>query len=134
MLDGKPFKQALMAPTRLYVLNVLSALSQHPIKALAHITGGGLLENIPRVLPAGLAAHLEKGSWPQTELFAWLQATAGIDDTEMNRTFNNGIGMVVVIAPDQAQACAQTLRAAGEQVFHIGRITPQGEGAQVVVA
>jgi phosphoribosylformylglycinamidine cyclo-ligase len=140
-LDGKPFKQALMAPTRLYVLNVLAALAAHPasstasgIKALAHITGGGLLENIPRVLPDGLAAHLEKGSWPQTELFAWLQTTAGIDAIAMHRTFNNGIGMVVVVDAAEAQACAQTLRAAGEQVFTIGRIAPQGEGAQVVVA
>jgi phosphoribosylformylglycinamidine cyclo-ligase len=139
-LDGKPFKQALMEPTRLYVLNVLAALAKHPntedafgIKALAHITGGGLLENIPRVLPEGLAAHLQKGSWPQTELFAWLQKTAGIDDIEMNRTFNNGIGMVVVIDAAEAEACAQTLRAAGEQVFTIGRIAPQGDGAQVVV-
>jgi phosphoribosylformylglycinamidine cyclo-ligase len=133
-LDGQPFKQALMAPTRLYVLNVLAALDQHPIKALAHITGGGLLENIPRVLPHGLAAHLQKGSWPQSELFAWLQATAGIDDTEMNRTFNNGIGMVVVIDAMHAEACAQTLTVAGEQVFRIGHIAVQGDGEQVVVA
>ena len=140
-LDGQPFKQALMAPTRLYVLNVLAALAQHPntehssgIKALAHITGGGLLENIPRVLPDGLAAHLQKGSWPQTELFAWLQATAGIDDIEMNRTFNNGIGMVVVVDAAEAERCAATLRASGEQVYTIGRIAVQGEGAQVVVA
>jgi phosphoribosylformylglycinamidine cyclo-ligase len=139
-LDGKPFKQALMTPTRLYVKSVLTALAQHPntqegsgIKALAHITGGGLLENIPRVLPHGLAAHLQKGSWPQTELFAWLQATAGIDDSEMNRTFNNGIGMVLVVAAATAQACAQTLREAGEQVFTIGQIAAQGDGAQVVV-
>ncbi|MEI7783260.1 MAG: phosphoribosylformylglycinamidine cyclo-ligase [Betaproteobacteria bacterium] len=133
-LDGKPFRSAVMEPTRLYVKSVLQALAQHPIKALAHITGGGLLENIPRVLPEGLAAHLVKGSWPQSELFAWLQKTAGIDDLEMNRTFNNGIGMVVVVEPAQAQATAQTLRAAGEQVFEIGRIAPQGEGAQVRVA
>jgi len=132
-LDGKPFKQAIMEPTRLYVKNVLAALAQHPIKALAHITGGGLLENIPRVLPEGLAAHLQKGSWPQTELFAWLQKTAAISDIEMNRTFNNGIGMVVVIAADQAEACAATLRAAGETVYTIGQIAPQGDGAQVVV-
>ena len=132
-LDGMPFKEAIMRPTRLYVKNVLAALAQHPIKALAHITGGGLLENIPRVLPDGLAAHLQQGSWPQTELFAWLQATAGIDDTEMNRTFNNGIGMVVVIAADQAEACAATLRGLGETVYTIGRIAPQGTGAQVVV-
>ena len=133
-LDGKPFKQAVMEPTRLYVKNVLAALAAHPIKALAHITGGGLLENIPRVLPEGMAAHLKKGSWPQTELFAWLQKTAGIDDFEMNRTFNNGIGMVVVIAAAQAEACAQTLRAAGETVFQIGTIAPRGDGAAVVVA
>jgi phosphoribosylformylglycinamidine cyclo-ligase len=133
-LDGMPFKEAIMRPTRLYVKNVLAALAAHPIKALAHITGGGLLENIPRVLPEGLAAHLAKGSWPQTELFAWLQATAGIDDIEMNRTFNNGIGMVVVVSADQAAACAATLSGLGETVHTIGRIAAQGSGAQVVVA
>lgn len=140
-LDGKPFKQAIMEPTRLYVKNVLAALAAHPhtqdaggIKALAHITGGGLLENIPRVLPEGTAAHLKKGSWPQTELFAWLQKTAGIDDIEMNRTFNNGIGMVVVVDAAAAEATAATLRAAGEQVYTIGTIAARGEGAAVVVA
>ena len=140
-LDGKPFKQALMEPTRLYVKNVLAALAAFPtsaekptgIKALAHITGGGLLENIPRVLPEGTAAHLKKGSWPQTELFAWLQKVAGIDDIEMNRTFNNGIGMVVVMDAAEAEACALTLRAAGEQVHVIGKIAAQGGGEQVVV-
>jgi len=133
-LDGKPFKEALMEPTRLYVKNVLAALAAHPIKALAHITGGGLLENIPRVLPEGMAAHLVKGSWPQTELFAWLQQTAGIDDTEMNRTFNNGIGMVVVIDAANAVACADMLRVAGETVHTIGVIAPIGQGAAVVVS
>ena len=132
-LDGKPFKQALMEPTRLYVKNVLAALAAHPIKALAHITGGGLLENIPRVLPESLAAHLVKGSWPTSELFAWLQATAGIDDTEMNRTFNNGIGMVLVLAPEHASACARTLEAAGERVFEIGRIAARAGGPAVTV-
>jgi phosphoribosylformylglycinamidine cyclo-ligase len=140
-LDGKPFKEAIMAPTRLYVKSVLAALAAHPntedasgIKALAHITGGGLLENIPRVLPEGMAAHLTKGSWPQTELFAWLQNTAGIDDIEMNRTFNNGIGMVVVIDAAHAEACADVLRAQGEQVHTMGVIAERGEGAAVVVA
>jgi phosphoribosylformylglycinamidine cyclo-ligase len=133
-LDGQPFRQAIMAPTRLYVKNVLAALATHPIKALAHITGGGLLENIPRVLPDGMAAHLQKGSWPQTELFAWLQRTAGIDDVEMNRTFNNGIGMVVVIDAAHAAACADTLRRAGETVYVIGSIGPRGEGAAVTVS
>ena len=141
-LDGKPFRQAIMEPTRLYVKNVLAALAQHPhtqdgaggIKALAHITGGGLLENIPRVLPEGLAAHLRKGSWPQSELFAWLQQTAGIDDTEMNRTFNNGIGMVLVVSAAAAEATAATLRAAGESVYTLGTIAARGTGAAVVVA
>ncbi len=142
-LDGKPFKQALMEPTRLYVRNVLAALAAYPhsndasspggIKALAHITGGGLLENIPRVLPEGTAAHLAKGSWPTTELFAWLQATAGIDDFEMNRTFNNGIGMVVVVDAGSASACATTLRDSGETVYQIGVIAPRGDGAAVLV-
>jgi phosphoribosylformylglycinamidine cyclo-ligase len=85
------------------------------------------------VLPEGTAAHLVKGSWPQTELFAWLQATAGIDDIEMNRTFNNGIGMVVVIDAAHAAACAETLRAAGETVYEIGVVAPIGDGAAVVI-
>ena len=132
-LDGQPFRQAVMAPTRLYVKSVLAALAAHPVKALAHITGGGLLENIPRVLPESLAAHLVKGSWPTSELFAWLQATAAIDDTEMNRTFNNGIGMVLVLAPEHASACARTLEAAGERVFEIGRIAARAGGPAVTV-
>lgn len=132
-LDGKPFKQAIMEPTRLYVKSVLAALAQHPIKALAHITGGGLLENIPRVLPEGMAAHLQAASWPQTELFAWLQTTAGIDDVEMNRTFNNGIGMVIVVAADAAASTAATLRQQGETVYAIGQIAPRGADAAVQV-
>lgn len=138
-LDGQPFREAVMAPTRLYVKPVLAALGKHPaagggIKALAHITGGGLLENIPRVLPEGTAAHLKAGSWPRSELFAWLQQTAGIDAFEMNRTFNNGIGMVVVVGAAQAQAVAATLRAQGETVNEIGVIAERGNGAPVVIA
>ena len=134
-LDGMPFQEAVMRPTRLYVKPVLAALAAHPqaIHALAHITGGGLLENIPRVLPQTLAAQLQKGSWPQSELFAWLQATAGIDDVEMNRTFNNGIGMVVVVAAEQAEAVAATLQAQGETVYHIGRIAPRQQQACVLL-
>jgi phosphoribosylformylglycinamidine cyclo-ligase len=113
-LDGLAFRQALMAPTRIYVKSVLAALARHPIHALAHITGGGLLENIPRVLPEGLSAHLHLDHWPRSELFQWLQKEAGIDDHEMSRTFNNGIGMVVVVPADQAQACMATLREMGE--------------------
>jgi phosphoribosylformylglycinamidine cyclo-ligase len=133
-LDGEPFRRALMAPTRLYVKSALAALGQHRgIKALAHITGGGLLENIPRVLPQGMAARLKKGSWPRSELFGWLQQTAGIDDHEMNRTFNNGIGMVVVVDAASAVAVAQTLRDGGETVCQIGSIAARGDGASVMV-
>jgi phosphoribosylformylglycinamidine cyclo-ligase len=142
-LDGKPFKQALMEPTRLYVKSVLAALAAHPhsqddaspggIKALAHITGGGLLENIPRVLPEGTGADLKKGSWPQTELFAWLQNTAGIDDVEMNRTFNNGIGMVVVVDAAHAEACSKMFSDLGERVYTIGSIVTRSGGPAVQV-
>ena len=132
-LDGLPFRQALMAPTRIYVKSVLSALAQHPIHALAHITGGGLLENIPRVLPEGLCAQLQLGSWPRSELFAWLQTQAGIDDTEMNRTFNNGLGMVVVVPASAATDCAATLRGMGEQVHVVGEIESRGNGPAVVL-
>ena len=96
-------------------------------------SNGGLLENIPCVLPDGMAAQLKKDSWPQTELFAWLQKTACIDDIEMNRTFNNGIGMVMVVAAAAAEATAKTLGDAGEQVYQIGVITARGDGAGVTV-
>ena len=135
-LDGQPFRQAVMAPTRIYVKSLLAALNQHhgAIRALAHITGGGLTENIPRVLPAHLAAHLTRASWPQSELFAWLAQTAGIGDAEMNRTFNNGIGMVAVCAPEAFDAVAATLRAHDETLYRIGIITERGAGNAVVVA
>jgi len=132
-LDGQPFKDALMAPTRLYVKSVLAALKAHPIKALAHITGGGLTENIPRVLPEACAAHLVRSSWPRTELFSWLQTTAGIDEAEMCRTFNNGIGMVLVLDAAAAVACAKTLADRGEQVYQIGVIAERGNTAPVVI-
>ncbi len=133
-LDGYPFREAVMAPTRLYVKPVLDALAKHPIKALAHITGGGLLENIPRFLPEGTAARLRKGSWPQSELFSWLQTVAAISDLEMARTFNNGIGMVLVIDAASAASCAATLQAAGEIVHLIGTIAVRGTGAAVLVS
>lgn len=134
-LDGLPFRQALMEPTRLYVKSVLAALQAHrpAIKALAHITGGGLTGNIPRVLPVGLAAHLTRSAWPTTELFAWLQATAAIDAAEMHRTFNCGIGMVVVVAADAAAAVSAHLQAAGERVHQLGHIAPQDTGEAVVI-
>ena len=132
-LDGKPFREALMAPTRLYVKPVLAVLARHPIKALAHITGGGLTENIPRVLPDTLSVHLQRSCWPRTELFGWLQSMAGIDDQEMNRTFNNGIGMVVIVAAAQARATREALAAQGEQVYEIGSVRPRAQGPAVVI-
>ncbi|MEY4294863.1 MAG: phosphoribosylformylglycinamidine cyclo-ligase [Pseudomonadota bacterium] len=123
-LDGQPYREALMAPTKLYVKPVLAALQapDFKIKALAHITGGGLLENIPRVLPDNLAAELTTNAWPKSEVFQWLQTTSGINDTEMARTFNWGIGMVVVIDSASATVCKSYLEAQGEKVFNIGRI------------
>jgi phosphoribosylformylglycinamidine cyclo-ligase len=132
-LDSKPFKEAFMEPTRLYVKPVLQALAKHPIKAMAHITGGGLIENLPRVLPEHLGAELVRKNWPRTELFTWLQSTAGIDDNEMNRTFNDGIGMALVIDANHAQALKLTLEALGEEVYSIGLITPRLEGNQRVL-
>ena len=132
-LDGLAFKQAVMRPTRLYVKPILQALGLHPIKALAHITGGGLLENIPRVLPEHLSVHLQRSAWPHTQLFDWLQTVSGIDDIEMNRTFNNGIGMVVVITKDEAASCLSTLKGLGETVFEIGQVRARQQGPAVVV-
>lgn len=132
-IDGKPARQAIMEPTRLYVKSVLAAFAKHHIKGLAHITGGGLLENIPRVLPENVTAHLKAGSWPQTELFAWLQSTAGIDSYEMNRTFNNGIGMVVIVSAEDEAAVTATLREAGETVYTLGAIEARGDQSPVVI-
>jgi phosphoribosylformylglycinamidine cyclo-ligase len=123
-LDGKPYKEALMMPTKLYVKPVLAALKapEFTIKALAHITGGGLLENIPRVLPDDLAAELTTNAWSKSEVFQWLQATSGINDTEMARTFNWGIGMVIVVEATSSKACQAFLEAQGQSVFTIGHI------------
>jgi len=140
LLDGRPYRETIMEPTRLYVKSMLTALRAHPrtesgrsIKALAHITGGGLLENIPRILPEHLAAELRKGSWPRSELFTWLQGTAGIDDLEMNRTFNNGIGMVVIVDRASVADITKILRDGGEQVYEIGHIAARDGAAKVRV-
>ena len=132
-LDGQPFRAALMAPTRLYVKPVLEVLKDQPIRALAHITGGGLTENIPRVLPAGLGVDLQRSAWPQTELFAWLQQTAGIDESEMNRTFNNGIGMVAIVPAARAGAVQDAFTALGEQAYAIGAVVTTDRATPVIV-
>jgi phosphoribosylformylglycinamidine cyclo-ligase len=121
--------EALLAPTRLYVGSCRAAIAAGGVKALAHITGGGLIENIPRVLPDGLAAELDATTWPLPPVFGWLAGTADIAPAEMARTFNCGIGMVVVVAADAADAATRVLTAAGETVHRIGEIVARPANA-----
>jgi len=134
---GRPLADAVMAPTRIYVKQVLAALAAHggAIKGLAHITGGGLVENVPRILPDGLQARLQRDAWHMPELFSWLQREGGVADAEMHRVFNCGIGMVLVVQAGQADAVAQALREQGETVSRIGEIAevPLGSARTVVV-
>jgi len=123
--------EALMAPTRIYVKSLLPLLAAGQIKGLAHITGGGLLENIPRVLPMGVHAIVDADSWEQPRLMAFLQAQGAIEPEEMSRTFNCGVGMAVVVAADIAEAVVAELTAAGEDVFRIGRIAAGERGCTV---
>lgn len=122
---------ALMAPTRIYVKSLLPLLREGAVKGLAHITGGGLLENIPRVLPAGTHAVVDADAWEQPRLMAFLQAQGAIEPEEMARTFNCGIGMVVIVAADQADAVATRLTEAGETVARIGVIEAGERGCTV---
>jgi phosphoribosylformylglycinamidine cyclo-ligase len=122
---------ALMAPTRIYVKSLLPLLRDGAINGLAHITGGGLLENIPRVLPEGCHARVDADSWAQPRLMAFLQAQGNIEPEEMARTFNCGVGMVAVVSADKADAVAQTLEAAGETVHRIGTIEAGQRGCTV---
>lgn len=133
--EDATFADAIMAPTRIYVKPVLAAIEQHgeAIKGLVHITGGGLLENIPRVVPEGLAAHLHKGEWQLPPLFAWLQEQGNVDTQEMYRVFNCGLGMVIVVAAEAADAVKAQLSEAGETVYHVGEIVPQGDGPRVLI-
>ena len=113
---------ALMAPTRIYVKSLLPLIGEGRIKGLAHITGGGLLENIPRVLPDGAHARIDADAWTQPRLMAFLQAQGAIEPEEMARTFNCGVGMAVVVAADQADEVIAGLEGAGETAFRIGEI------------
>jgi phosphoribosylformylglycinamidine cyclo-ligase len=113
---------ALLAPTRLYVRPVLAVLGAGGVKGLAHITGGGLTENVPRVLPEGLGVEIVLGSWELPAVFGWLAATGGLAEAELLKTFNSGIGMVVVVDPARADEIEAALGEAGERVARIGRV------------
>jgi len=121
-IDGNPASELLLAPTRIYVKPVLSLLQSITVKGLAHITGGGITENIPRVLQACVDAEIDTSSWAQGPVFDWLADTGNIETTEMRRTFNCGVGMVVIVDAHDADKSIQLLNEQGERAWQIGRI------------
>ena len=131
---GRKLADVLMAPTRIYVKPLLALMQSMEVKGMVHITGGGLVENIPRVLADNLTAVLDGKSWTMPPLFQWLQQHGGVVDAEMHRVFNCGIGMTVIVAKENADAAMAQLQAAGETVYRIGEIRAREEGqAQTVV-
>ncbi len=132
--DGQPslttLGDALLAPTRIYTRALLPLFQKLPVHALAHITGGGLLENLPRVLPDHVSAEIDP--WPLPDIFCWLQSAGNVDDHEMRRTFNCGIGMVVCLPEEHCQAALQQLGDAGERAWKLGRIVPREAGREAV--
>lgn len=131
---GRKLADVLMAPTRLYVKPLLALMASMEVKGLVHITGGGLVENIPRVLADNLTAVLDGKSWTMPPLFQWLQQHGGVADAEMHRVFNCGIGMTVIVSKENADAAFAQLQAASETVYRIGEIRAREEGqAQTVV-
>ena len=123
----------LMTPTRIYVKPLLALMKTLPVKGMAHITGGGLLENVPRILRDELTAVLEKSAWPRPKLFDWLQGEGNVDEVEMHRVFNCGIGMVVIVAAEDAARAQRFLQEAGESVWAIGRIAKREAGSPQTV-
>lgn len=124
--------QALMAPTRIYVKSILELIKGSRVNALSHITGGGLLENLPRVLPEGTRAVIDVKSWEMPPVFRWLREAGNIERREMYRTFNCGVGMVICVAADTTDTALNTLRQSGEDAFVIGSIETAAEGAETV--
>ncbi|RJX36548.1 MAG: phosphoribosylformylglycinamidine cyclo-ligase [Desulfarculus sp.] len=120
-LDGT-VGEVLLTPTRIYVEAVLNVQRDYELMGAAHITGGGILENLPRVLPSGVRAVINKGSWTQPPVFAWLQERGGLSEREMNRTFNAGLGMILLVPGKQGQDVVERLTALGEQAFIVGEI------------
>jgi phosphoribosylformylglycinamidine cyclo-ligase len=131
---GRKLADVLMAPTRIYVKPLLALMASMEVKGLVHITGGGLVENIPRVLSDKLTAVLDAKAWSLPPLFQWLQQHGGVADAEMHRVFNCGIGMTVIVSRENADAAMAQLQAAGETVYRIGEIRARAEGeAQTIV-
>jgi phosphoribosylformylglycinamidine cyclo-ligase len=121
-VGGRALKDAILAPTRIYVKPVLQLMKKMTVKGLAHITGGGLVDNVPRVLGDGLTAEIRSDAWPLPPLFRWLQERGNVADAEMHRVFNCGIGMVVVVAEKDAKRAQALLENAGERVWRIGEV------------
>jgi phosphoribosylformylglycinamidine cyclo-ligase len=131
---GRPLAQVLLEPTRIYVKPLLALMQQIKVKGLAHITGGGLVENIPRALPQDVTAVLRKSAWPMPPLFDWLQQHGGVAEAEMHRVFNCGIGMTLIVGEDDAATAMRMLTEAGERVYRLGRIETRAPGqARTVV-
>jgi phosphoribosylformylglycinamidine cyclo-ligase len=131
---GRPLADVLLAPTRIYVKPLLALMEKIEVRGMVHITGGGLVENIPRVLQPGLMAVLHKDAWTMPPLFQWLQQHGGVADAEMHRVFNCGIGMAVIVSKDNAAEAEAELKRLGETVYRIGVIRErQGDEAQTIV-
>ena len=128
-LGGRPLGDVVMAPTEIYVKPLLKLISEINIKGMAHITGGGLVDNVPRVLPENTQAVLHRDSWQMPELFRWLQMKGGVADAEMVRVFNCGIGMVVIVSPDQADAAIKSLTAQGLKSWVVGEVVERPKDA-----
>jgi phosphoribosylformylglycinamidine cyclo-ligase len=127
--NGTALGDMIMTPTRIYVKPLLELIRHLPVKGMAHITGGGLVENIPRVLPENVTAVLQKSAWEMPPLFHWLQQEGNVTDSEMHRVFNCGIGMALIIAPENVEEAKRILHSAGETVWHIGTIRERDPGA-----
>ncbi|MEQ8195188.1 MAG: phosphoribosylformylglycinamidine cyclo-ligase, partial [Rhodospirillales bacterium] len=123
----KPLGEALLAPTRIYVKSCLAAIEAGGVKALAHITGGGFTENLPRVIPASVAARIDAGSWTPPAVFPWLRAAGNVEPSEMARTFNCGIGMIAIVDAGRAGDIASILERHGETVFALGAVVARDQ-------
>lgn len=132
-LGDRTLGEALLAPTRIYVKPLLKLLERGEVHALCHITGGGLLENIPRVLPEGTAAHLRANAWQRPPVFDWLQQNGGVDTEEMHRVFNCGIGMAVFVAEKDLDLTLDMLSAQGETCYVIGEVERLGADERQVI-